>query len=110
MKLKNASTNKTVSNDVFEAKSFKDKLFGLTKIRGQTLILRTRFGIHTFGLTHPIDVLILDRQNRVAKLISSLPSNRIFLWNPKYSKVIELSQGKIKQTNISIGDKLEIKE
>lgn len=111
MKLKNTRTNKIISEDVFEAKSLSDKLFGLiNKNKDQTLVLKTRFGIHTFGMNRPIDVFVLDKQGKVVKLRSNLPPNRIFLWNPRYSTVLELPKGTIKQTSVKLGDKLELKE
>ncbi len=42
------------------------------------LYMKTRFGIHTFGVLFPIDVVILDAQHRVVKLQKSLKPNRIF--------------------------------
>jgi len=105
MKLKNERTKKVVSHNVFEAKSLRERLFGLVGKDGKkSLLLHTRFGIHTFGMPRPIDVLVLDQQNRVIKLRSNLPPNRIFLWNPKYSTVIELPEGTIERTDVKLGD------
>lgn len=49
----------------------------------------TRFGIHTFGMTKPIDVFILNKENKVVKICKSIKPGRIFIWNPKYYKVLE---------------------
>lgn len=88
------------------------KLKGISKSVGligkkeaYPVMLTTRFGIHTFGLKFPIDVLILDKNNMVVCLHENLKPNRIFLWNPRYEKVLELPKGFIGKNKIKEGDK-----
>jgi len=89
--------------------TLKEKAIGLIgKEKVYPVIFETRFGIHTFFLRVPIDVLILDNQKRVAVLKESLSPNRIFLWNPRYKIVLELLQGTIKKYNIKKGTKVSI--
>jgi uncharacterized membrane protein (UPF0127 family) len=64
----------------------------------------TRWGIHTFGVLRPIDVLILGQNNIVRQRKESLSPNRLYFWNPIYSKVIELPAGTIRIKHISIHD------
>jgi uncharacterized membrane protein (UPF0127 family) len=66
----------------------------------QAIYFETRWGIHTFGLQFPIDVLIMNEQNKVVKLKENLKPNRIFLWNPRYKSVLELPAAMIKQKRI----------
>lgn len=68
------------------------------------LLIETRFGIHTFGLAFPIDVLILDSSHRIVKMKSNLVPNQIFLWPPIWGLVIELPAGSITSKNLHIGD------
>lgn len=90
-------------------KGFKDKTRGLLFSKTAfPVFIETRFGIHTFGLKFPIGVLILDGANRVVGLKENLKPNRIFLWNPKYKKVIELPQGEIINKKIKIGDIIKV--
>lgn len=63
----------------------------------------TRLGIHTFGVLSPIDVLILDKNNRVVKVRKGLLPNRVFFWNPMYKNVIEMPAGTIVRKHISVG-------
>ncbi len=108
MKLKNISSNETLSTKTSRTKTFREKIQGLiNQEKDKGLIIHTRFGIHTFGMNRPIDVLVLDKQNSVVKLKSNLAPNRIFLWNPKHSIVIELPDGTIMQTNTKLGDKIK---
>src|SRR6266403_3497709 len=64
----------------------------------------TRFGIHTFFMKFPIDVLILDDELKVAKLVERLQPFRIFVWNPLLKHVIELPEGEIKKQHVNLGD------
>jgi uncharacterized membrane protein (UPF0127 family) len=68
------------------------------------LFFSTRFGIHTFGVRFPIDVLILTKNNEVVKIKKNLLPNRFFFWNPKYSKVVELPAGEIQRLKIKNGE------
>ncbi|MCL5411319.1 MAG: DUF192 domain-containing protein [Patescibacteria group bacterium] len=94
---------------VWEAKSFKEKVIGLLRETVPTpLLIKTRFGIHTFGMKFSIDILILDQSNRVASLKENLSPNRIFLWNPCYNLVVELPSGTIKGKKIKTSDQVHL--
>lgn len=98
-----------VTLKVKRLKSLKERTVGLIgKEEITSVIFETRFGIHTFGLKAPIDVLILDNQNRVVKIKESLSPSRIFLWNPKYKIVLELPSGTIKKLNIKKETKTQL--
>lgn len=87
----------------------RNKLLGLIGAKKPySIFFQTRFGIHTFGLKFPIDVLILDKNNKVVKLRQNLKQNRIFVWNPKYNNVIELPVGTIEKKKIKIGNKISM--
>lgn len=91
------------------ASNLGEKIQGLIgKEKPYRLMLKTRFGIHTFGVKFPIDILILDKENKVAVMKKNLKPNRIFLWNPKYDKVIELPSGDISKRAIKIKDKIDL--
>lgn len=73
------------------------------------VLLKTRFGIHTFGVRFPIDVVIVDKNNRVVKMVKSLKPNRIFLWNPSFDTVLELPAGEIESLKIKMGEMAKLK-
>jgi hypothetical protein len=76
--------------------SFPEKSKGLLGFDKPTSIyFKTRWGIHTFFMKFPIDVVVLDRQSRVVVLRKNLKPNRIFMWNPVYEEVLELPVGTI---------------
>jgi len=72
------------------------------------LLLRTRFGIHTFGMKFPIDVIILDKENRVVALRKNVKPNRLYFWNPMYNTVLELPLGTIEEKKILLQTSVEI--
>lgn len=111
MTIKNVTKNIILSENVQKAKNWKDKTIGLigTK-KPQSLLLRTHFGIHTFGMRYPIDVLILNSQNKVVALKENLKPNRMFLWNPHYDNVLELPKGTINKSKTQLGDHLLCKD
>lgn len=89
--------------------SWKDKSIGLLNVKKAfPIFFKTRFGIHTLGMKFSIDVLILDRNNSIIKLKENLKPNQIFIWNPKFDKVIELPEGYIKRNNLKLNQKLEV--
>ena len=95
---------------VKEARNLKEKVIGLIgKEKPVSLLIKTRFGIHTFGLKFPIDILILNNENKVVATRKSLKPNKIFLWNPMYEKVIELPSGTIEKKAIKMSDAIDLK-
>ena len=91
------------------------KLSGVNKLIGlmfsdlsKPIYFETHFGIHTFFVKKPIDVLVLDKDFIVRKFANVKP-NRIFFWNPKYIRVIEVQSGFIQKHKIKPGDKITIK-
>jgi len=101
--------NKKMKLTVREAGNLREKVQGLIgKEKPYSLMLKTHFGIHTFGLKFPIDVLILNDKNKVASIKKNLKPNRIFFWNPKFETVIELPEGTINKKKIKINMPIDI--
>ena len=88
-------------------KTFWEKSVGLIgKKKITPIYFETRFGIHTFGMLSPIDVVILDKGGKVVKLAENLAPFRVFLWSPRYYRVLELPGGFAVREKIFVGDKL----
>lgn len=91
--------------------TFKEKLVGLIGENHITPVaFTTRWGIHTFGVLSPIDILVLDDRYHVVKIRENLPPNRLFFWNPKYKNIVELPPGTIKKKRIITGTSIRIPE
>lgn len=109
MLLVNESKNLILSTDLKEAKTFFDRFFGmLNKSNPRFMFFRTRFGIHTFFLSKPIDVLVLNNKLEVVKIMEKLKPYKLFFWNPIFDLIIELPGDTIRKTNLKVGDKLKI--
>lgn len=72
------------------------------------IFFQTRWGIHTFFMKFPIDVIILDDEFRVAGLKENLKPNRVFFWNLKYSNVLELPNGFARKNKIKVEDLIKL--
>lgn len=102
--------NNLIFLQVKTLKSLKDKSIGLIgKKHAYPVTFRTRFGIHTFGLKFPIDVLILNNKNRVVLTKKEIKPNRIFLWPLIYETVVELPAGEIERLKINTGNHIMLK-
>jgi uncharacterized protein len=99
---------KMITIQAKEAKNLKDKIIGLIGKKPYPLLIKTHFGIHTFGLKFAIDIIIVDKHNRVIAIKNDLKPKRIYFWNPRYEKVLELPNGTIKKKGIKINDSIKI--
>lgn len=108
MKLKNNAKQKIIVEEIIAPRGFLKQTAGLILYkRAVGMILRSRFGIHTFFMRYPIDVIILDNDRRVRVIRKNLGPNRIFFWNPKYNFIIELPKGALAKSQTEQGDLLE---
>lgn len=90
-------------------KDFLSKSRGLINSNSpRTVVFYTKFGIHTFGVRSPIDVIVTDKKFKVIAIAESLRPNRIFLWKKKGNLVIELKKDVIKKSQTEINDFLEV--
>lgn len=83
---------------------------GIHKVRGligasepESIVLKTRFGIHTFGLRFPIDLAVLDHNGVVQTTRKGFKPNGIFLWSPRYNRILELPVGTLEKKQIKKG-------
>ncbi|MEK7160268.1 MAG: DUF192 domain-containing protein [Patescibacteria group bacterium] len=105
---KNKNKNTYVLKNFSRLKGLK-KLAGLMgKEKSEIVIFKTRFGIHTFFLKFPIDLVIVSKNKKVIFIKKSVKPNRIVLWNFRYDTVIELPEGSIEKLGINIGSILKI--
>lgn len=91
----------------YHAQTFFEKSKGLLGAeKPYPLFFQTRWGIHTFGMRFPIDVVILTNDNTIFAIKQNLQPNRFFFWNPFYRNVLELPVGTIQTERIKIGGKI----
>jgi uncharacterized membrane protein (UPF0127 family) len=92
------------------ADSFTTRLVGLLGRRelppGGGLLIRPSSGVHTFAMRFPIDVVTLDRRQRILSLHPNLRPWRISRLDLRIRSVLELPSGTIAQTGLRVGDQL----
>jgi uncharacterized protein len=75
---------------------------------GQGLWIRPCNSIHTFGMKFPIDVVFLDKGNRVVGVAKALRPNRISRIYRSANSVIELPAGTIDVAGSCVGNEVAI--
>ena len=100
----------TINNEEFNiniANSFFKKFIGLMGKKNITvgLFLPKTNSIHTFFMKENIDVIMIDKENKVVCFKKNLKKNRILIKKKAYH-TIELPHNSL--NNINIGDKLTI--
>jgi hypothetical protein len=92
------------------ARSFVSRLRGLMGREqleeGSGLVIYPEWSIHTFFMRFPIDVLFVDRSDRVLALVETLVPNRPYAGAPGARYVIELPAGRIAASGTQKGDLL----
>jgi hypothetical protein len=73
---------------------------------GEALWIVPCDSVHTFGMRFPIDLIYLDRNNRIKKLCFEVPAWRVSACFTAHS-IIELPAGTIRETGTRVGDALE---
>jgi hypothetical protein len=108
MAIVNVSKKYNLATRVVVANSFFKRLKGLLGCKslneGEALIITHSKSIHTFFMRFPIDVLFVDKNNKIVKLIPSLKPFRLTSICFKSAYVVELPSGKIHSSNTSLGD------
>jgi len=74
--------------------------------RGEGLWILPCEAVHTFGMRFSIDLIYLDRKNRIRKLQSAVPPWRMSACFSAHS-VLELAAGTIHNTQTQLGDTIE---
>jgi uncharacterized membrane protein (UPF0127 family) len=73
---------------------------------GEGLWIRPCEAVHTFWMRFPIDLIYLDRKNRIRKVVNTVPPWRLSACLLAHS-ILELPSGTIRETQTQPGDTLE---
>ena len=106
-------TGEVIAKRVKLALDYKSRSIGLLNRKSidpeEALVIKPCNSIHTFFMKFPIDVLYMNKDNKVVKIVESLKpwrlSNCLFLAN----YVIEFNANALKKHSIKEGDCLKIK-
>lgn len=112
MKAKNLTSHTDLACNLVKADNLFARLKGLLGRNslppGEALLLKPCNGIHTIGMRFAIDVLFLDRENRVVAVTKALQPNRLTRIYLHAASVLELPAGTIEATTTAIGNQIEI--
>lgn len=110
VKVFNQTQGEVVWERVEVANTSMRRLFGLLGraglAAGEGLWIKPSSGVHTVGMTFPIDVVGLDSKGVVIKLWHRLVPFRVTSVSWKMQSVIELPSGQIEESGIKVGDLL----
>ncbi len=92
------------------AKSFFARLVGLLSRKSlpdnEGLLITPCASIHTIGMRFTIDVVFLDKQNKVLAISKGIKPFRIAIAPRGTVSVLEVSDGNVKKTGIHLDDTL----
>ncbi len=114
MRIINLKNNIVLADKVKVANTFLTRLVGLLNRssldKGEALILDPSNAIHTLFMRFPIDVLFLDKNNRIIGLIHALQPFRL---SPAFYKsvlTIEFPENALKVSQTHLGDIIKIEQ
>jgi len=110
MCMKNRTKGTIVADQVELADTFWQRLKGLLGTKflqlGHGLIIKPCSSVHTFGMNYPIDVLFVDSNHCIIKIVENmLPSKASMAARSQY--VVELPAGTAHRAACCVGDILE---
>ena len=77
---------------------------------GKALWIMPSQGVHTIGMSFPIDVAYLDKDRKVIHMCHDLMPYRVAAIKMRSRSVIEFPAGTLARTGTALGDVLEISE
>lgn len=114
MKIINLTKNTVLAEEVEIAKTIWQRGKGLlgrkTFGQGKALVLWPCDSIHTFFMQFTIDVIFVDKENKIIGVYKNLKPFRITRIYFKAKYAIELPAGTITATSTEIGNKIQFQE
>jgi hypothetical protein len=108
--IKDGTKGSVVCTEGTLANTFRTRLFGLLGRKGlkqgSGLLIKPSSGVHTFGMSFPIDIVSLDQNHRVLGVFENTGPWTIRGLSFKTRSVLELPAGRIQECGIAPGDEL----
>lgn len=112
MNIYNSTKNTLISDKVEVAKTFWTRTCGLIPrkeiLKGESLMIEPCCSVHTFFMRFPIDIIFVDRENKVIALYENVGRNKALPIHPGAKYVIELCAGEISALNVEKGDFISV--
>ena len=107
----NMTNGKCVAENAFHAVKFFHRLRGMTgrnfDSKMDAMVFPACNAIHTFFMKMAIDVIFLDRENRIVKLLRAEPWRMCYCCS-KAVCVVELPAGACEKSSCAVGDFLDL--
>ena len=105
-----AATGRPIAGEAWTAANAWERMVGLLATErlgpGQGLLLAPCGSVHTFGMRFSIDILFLDRQNRVLAVARDVGPCRVRVGPRGARSVLELAAGAASAAGVREGDAL----
>lgn len=112
MKIINTSSNTLLAENASIAESLFSRIKGLlgrsSLGANEALIIKSCNSIHTFFMRFAIDVIFLDRDNRVVGLKENMPPFRVTPIYYRAIQVVELPAYTISRTKTQLNDRIQL--
>lgn len=112
LRIDNLTRNTTLIEQGRVADNFLTKFRGLMGVRqlpqGSGLLITGCNSVHTHFMRIPIDVLYIDKEDRVVDIDARMATWRIGRTRKAASYVVEVPSGTAEQTGCTVGDQLLI--
>lgn len=112
MKVLNQSKNSVIAADATLADTFLSRMVGLLKHdslpKGEGLIITHCNSIHMFFMRFAIDVIFIDKTDKVVGLVPNILPNRLSKIYFSAVKAIEVPVGVIADSRTAVGDQIQI--
>jgi hypothetical protein len=99
-----------IADQLRKANNFLERLVGLLNRKdlqpGEALLINPCQMVHTFFMKFNIDLIFLNEEDLVVKIVSNFPPNRISPFVDSASKVIELKASSSLIEKIEVGDRV----
>lgn len=104
----NLANGHIIADNVKVAQDYLSRSIGLLNrsslSKGEGLLIKPCNSIHTFFMKFPIDVLFLDKQGRVVKIMRSLGPWRLCAAARNGYMTLELKDEALRTVGVSVGD------
>lgn len=108
----NVTTGQVIATRARMAETWLDRTIGFLARKSihpeEALWLTPCASFHTLGMQQPLDVVFLDAENRVVRVLCSVPRNRFPIVCRGAVSVVEFAPGALTRSDVLIGDRFSL--